>query len=203
MQVEAVRSLLDKKNPVQADLLLEKLAGVTRDVHVDIRESITGLQLAATREQGVWQTLEEYLQWFEQNYGVDTELIININNEFAAGLLPPTTEVQLLRIIQEALTNIRKYAGARHVKVIIRVNGGLADIRVEDDGCGFDLDVAANKEGSFGLKIMKERAAEIGAQFSIQSKPGVGTKVILQIPLAAGVNTDLELSYNGGKEMSL
>lgn len=183
MQVEATRSLLDKKDLTQADLLLEKLAGVTREMHVDIREAITGLQIAATIEQGVWQSLAEYLQWFEQNYGIGTELMIS--NEFTAGLLLPTTEVQLLRIIQEALTNIRKHAGAHQIKVIIRINGSLADIRVEDDGRGFDLAVTAEKKGSFGLKIMQERAAEIGAQLQIQSEPGAGTKVMLQVPLTA------------------
>jgi len=186
MQVEAARSMLDKKELVQADVLLKKLARVTQEMHVNIRESITGLQRSAVVEQGVWQTLEEYIQWFKQNYGIDTTLLIS--NEFAKGILLPTTEVQLLRIIQEALTNIRKYAGARLVKVIIRVNGSLADIRVEDDGCGFDLAVAAEKKGSFGLKIMQERAAEIGAEFHIQSKPGAGTNVILQVPLTAGVS---------------
>jgi two-component system nitrate/nitrite sensor histidine kinase NarX len=57
---------------------------------------------------------------------------------------------------------------------------------VEDDGCGFDLAAAAEKKGSFGLKIMQERAAEIGAQFHICSRPGIGTKVILQVPLTIG-----------------
>ncbi len=183
MQVETARSLLEKKDFVQTDLLLEKLASVTQDIHVDLRESITGLQLSATRE-GVWQTLEDYLQWFKQNYEIETILIIS--DEFAAGLMPQTTEVQLLRIIQEALTNIRKHAKAQRVKVIVRVNNGIAELRVEDDGCGFDFAESSEKKGSFGLKIMQERSAEIGAQFHIQSKQGIGTSVILQIPLFAG-----------------
>lgn len=192
IQVEAARSLLEKKELVQTDLLLEKLAGVTQDMHVDLRESIAGLQLTATRE-GVWQTLEEYLQWFKQNYEIETELMIS--DEFAAGLLSQTTEVQLLRIIQEALTNIRKHAKAQQVKVIIRGNNGLVEIRVEDDGCGFGFAEGSEKKGSFGLKIMQERSAEIGAQFHIQSKLGAGTTVILQVPLVHPTH--------GGKEMSL
>lgn len=185
MQVETARSLLEKKDFVQTDLLLEKLAGVTQDIHVDLRESITGLQLSATRE-GVWQTVEEYLQWFKQNYEIKTELIIS--EEVADGLLSPTTEVQLLRIIQEALTNIRKHAKAQRVKVIVRVNNSMAEIRVEDDGCGFEFTEENEKKGSFGLKIMQERSVEIGAQFHIQSKLGIGTTITLQIPLAAGKN---------------
>jgi signal transduction histidine kinase len=125
MQVEAARSLLDKKDIAQVDLLLEKVAEVTQDIHVDIRESITGLQLSAARE-GIWQTLDEYLQWFKQNHGIDTQLLLS--EEVAAGLLPPTTEVQLLRIIQEALTNIRKYAQAHKARVIIQVKDSIAEI---------------------------------------------------------------------------
>lgn len=199
MEVEAIRSLLCKKDLVQADLLLKKLAGITQDIHVDIRESITGLQLAATAEQEVWQALAEYLQWFQQNYGIVAELIIS--NEFAVGLLAPTTEVQLLRIIQEALTNVRKYARAYHVKVIIMVASNFSEIRVEDDGCGFDSSVAAEKKGSFGLKIMQERAAEIGAQFRVQSAPNAGTKIIMQVPLVTGGNQELGVCRSDGREI--
>lgn len=198
MQVEAIRSLLGKKDLVQADLLLKKLAGITQEIHVDIRESITGLQLAATAEQEVWQALAEYLQWFQQNYEIAAELIIS--NEFAVGLLAPTTEVQLLRIIQEALTNVRKYARAHHVKVIILVDSNFAEVRVEDDGCGFDSSVVAKKKGSFGLKIMQERAVEIGVQFRVQSAPNAGTKIIMQVPLVTGVNEKLGVCRSDGKE---
>ncbi len=181
VQVEAARSLLEKNNPQQASLLLEKLAGVTRDMHVDIRESITGLQLTTTNEQGIWQSLEEYLAWYKQNYEIAATL--TISQEFTPGLLAPTTEVQLLRIIQEALTNIRKHANARQVRVIIRINNGWVDITVEDDGNGFDPAVAATKKSSFGLKIMQERAAEIGAKLCIRTKPRNGTTLSLQVPV--------------------
>ncbi|MEN6568192.1 MAG: histidine kinase N-terminal 7TM domain-containing protein [Veillonellales bacterium] len=184
MQVEAARVLLNKQDTANTESLLGKLAGITQDIHVDIRESITGLKLAADSEHGVWQALEEHLRWFQENYGIDMELAIS--KEFATGLLAPTTEVQLLRIIQEALTNIRKHAGARHVKVLIQLVGDVADIRIEDDGRGFRLTDAAEKKSSFGLKIMAERAAEIRAEFQILSRPGAGTKVILQVPLYKG-----------------
>lgn len=187
MQVEAARAFLDKKNVVQVGLLLEKLAGVTRDVHVDIRESITGLQTATALGQGFLQTLEEYLQWFRQNFGIDTELIIG--SEYVTGALSPTAEVQVHRIIQEALTNIRKHAVANHVKVVVRTSGDWVEIRIEDNGRGFDLAKMVGKKGSFGLKIMRERAEETGARFQIQSAPGAGSKVIVQVPLAEVVYT--------------
>ncbi|BBB90371.1 MAG TPA: histidine kinase N-terminal 7TM domain-containing protein [Methylomusa anaerophila] len=184
VQVEAVRSQLEKNNPVQAGMLLDKLANNMQGMHVDIRESITGLQLAGTAEQGIWQSLEEYLQWFKQNYEIAATL--TISQEFIPGLLPPTTEVQLLRIIQEALTNIRKHANARQVSITITASGGRVDIEVVDDGSGFDMAAAMAKKGRFGLKIMQERADEIGATLRIKTKPKVGTWLSLQIPVTDG-----------------
>lgn len=195
MQVEAARSLLTQRKAEQADQLLKKLAEVTQDVHIDIRESITGLK-TVTSEQGVWQTLAEYLKGFEQNYGITTEFLIS--PEFGDTLLSPVSEVQVLRVIQEALTNIRKHARARQVKISVGTTGISAQIAIEDDGRGFDA-VAAEKKGSFGLKIMQERAEEIGGQLWIESKPGFGTRVLLQVPLAVNVShcpeaTDTEAS---------
>lgn len=184
VQLEAVRSRLEKNDPVQAGVLLDKLANNMQGMHVDIRESITGLQLASTAEQGIWQSLEEYLQWFKQNYEITATL--TISQEFIPGLLPPTTEVQLLRIIQEALTNIRKHANARQVSITVTKSGGRVDIEVVDDGNGFDMAAAATKKGSFGLKIMQERAGEIGAKLRIKSKPNAGTRLSLQIPVTDG-----------------
>lgn len=184
VQVEAVRSLLERNDPVQARVLLDKLAGVIQDMHVDIRESISGLQLASTVEQGIWQSLEEYLQWFQQNYEIAATL--TISQEFIPGQLPPTTEVQLLRIIQEALTNIRKHANARQVNITITASSSRVDIEVEDDGNGFDPAGAAVKKGSFGLKMMQERADEIGAKLCIKTKPMSGTRLSLQIPVTDG-----------------
>lgn len=181
MQVEAVRSLLNKKDLNGMNLILEELAGVTQNIHVDIRESITGLKLAADSEQKIWEALEDYLQWFEGNCGIATKL--EFGKSFVVGLLAPTTEVQLLRIIQEALTNIRKHAGAQQVKIRICFEVDRVDLCVEDDGRGFSMAAAAGKKDSFGLKIMAERAAEIGAKLLIQSIPGAGTKIVLQVPV--------------------
>lgn len=182
MQVEAARSLLVKNEPAQAEALLERLAGVTRDVHVDIRESITGLRIPTGEEHGLWRTLADYLQWFRQNNDIDAELVVD--EGLIAGRLLPTTEAQLLRIVQEALTNVRKHAGARHVKIVVRRHGDTAEIRVEDDGRGFDPVQAAGKRGSYGLRIMEERAREAGGQLWVESAPNAGTTVVIKLPLA-------------------
>jgi signal transduction histidine kinase len=182
MQVEAARSLLAKNETARADSLLERLAGITRDVHTDIRESITGLRTATVEEHGLWRTLADYLQWFRHNNNIDAELVVD--EGLSAGRLPPTTGAQLLRIVQEALTNVRKHAGARHVKVVVRQHGDTAEIRVEDDGRGLDPALAAAKKGSYGLRIMEERAREAGGQLAVESAPNAGTTVVITLPLA-------------------
>ena len=183
MQVEAARSLLAKNEPVRVEALLAKLAGVTRDVHVDIRESITGLRAAATADgQGLWRTLADYLQWFRENNAVEAEL--TVEEELRADWQPsPTTEVQLLRIVQEALTNVRKHADARRVRVSAWWHGETVEIRVVDDGRGFDP-AAVGKKDSYGLRIMEERAGEAGGRLRVESALGAGTTVIITLPQA-------------------
>ena len=177
MQVEAVRSLLAKNEPDRAETLLARLAAVTRDVHVDIRESITGLRAGAG--QGLWHTLADYLQWFRHAAALDVELAVD--QELAAWQPPPTAQAQLLRIVQEALTNVRKHAGARRVRVVARRQGDNAEISVADDGRGFDPAAAAGK-GSYGLRIMEERAAEAGGRLWVESAPGAGAAVVVALP---------------------
>lgn len=187
MKVEAVRSLLAKNKPAQADMLLERLAGIVRDAHVDIRESIAGLRTTGPTEHGLWQPLEEYLQWFRQNNNINVELIID--RQFTPVGLLSAIEVQLLRIIQEALTNIRKHSGASQVRIAVSRCGNTAEIRIEDDGRGFDPVLAAEKKGKYGIKIMKERAGEVGAQLRVESAPRAGTRIVLSLPLT-GAGTE-------------
>ncbi|WP_346355599.1 histidine kinase N-terminal 7TM domain-containing protein [Azotosporobacter soli] len=182
MQVEAALSFLAKDESGKAAALLKKVAQATQDVHVNIRESITGLQTKGFSEKGFWQTLQEYFCWFEQNYRI--KIVLQREKEMAAPQLAPTVEVQLLRIIQEALTNVRKHAAAKRVKVEIWQERASLFIALSDDGCGFDVAQAEKKKSSYGLKIMQERAEEAGILFRLDAKTGYGTKVTLQAPLS-------------------
>jgi len=184
MQVEAACLLLMQNEPEQAHKLLQRLAEVVRSVHVDIRESITGLRTEMSVEKGIWQPVAEYIEWFRQNSDINVEFIVD--KGFTAGSLAPTSKAQLLRIIQEALTNIRKHAGARNVKVVVRRQGETVEIRVEDDGRGFDVALAMEKKGCYGIGIMKERAEETGARLMIESTPRVGTAVVILASLDKG-----------------
>ena len=89
--------------------------------------------------------------------------------------------MQLLFIVQEALSNIRKHARARHVHITVE-NANDFMLAVTDDGCGFDVaDKEAHKDSHVGLKIMHERAGRLGARLTVTSSPGLGTRIALQL----------------------
>ena len=99
--------------------------------------------------------------------------------------LPLDTAVQLLRIAQEALSNSLKYADAHRLTVELVFEPEQAQLRVQDDGRGFDPAQAAGS-GGFGLLSMRARAAAIGAELTISSAPGQGTTLIVALPCSAG-----------------
>jgi len=90
---------------------------------------------------------------------------------------------QLMRIVQEGLANIRKHAHASAAQVVFALNAGRIQVRIEDDGVGFDVARLFQAEGqSFGLRSMRDRAEALGGTFQILSTPGRGTRVIVEVP---------------------
>jgi two-component system sensor histidine kinase DegS len=98
--------------------------------------------------------------------------------------LNPTQQTAVLRIVQEALQNVRKHAGSSRTVVSTRLDKSIWILEVTDDGRGFEVSaVAARGRRNFGLQFMRERAELIGAQFEVQSRLGGGTVVRLSIPV--------------------
>jgi signal transduction histidine kinase len=84
-------------------------------------------------------------------------------------------------IIQEALTNVRKHSGAGSAKVIFAPSNGSLQVTIEDDGRGFDPEATSDNRG-FGLRAMRGRAEALGARLEVNSTPGKGTMVSIQVP---------------------
>jgi signal transduction histidine kinase len=180
-QGQAVRRLLARGEITAADEHVGRLVEVAREADTDIRESILGLRVALAA-QGLWPALATYLDQYEQRYGIHTEL--RRPETLGDGAFEPLVEVQLLRIIQEALANARKHSRARFVCVTFAAQDGRAQVTVQDNGCGFDSgEVTGDAEGRVGLRVMRERAEEIGGALAVQSAPGEGTRVIVTAPL--------------------
>ncbi len=181
-QAQAVRELLARGNTTSADSFLARLVEVAQDAHADVREYILGLKAATSPHQGFFPALRQYLHRFGQNHRIALEL--SIPAELEQKELDPAVQVQLLRIIQEALTNVRKHAEADRVAITFAPREDHIKITVQDNGHGFDVERASARDGQhFGLRIMQERAQEVNGNLQLHSLPGQGTRVTVQVPV--------------------
>jgi signal transduction histidine kinase len=180
-KAQAVKEYLQRDRVEEASRQLEQLAAAARDVYTDAREGIVALRTQVGPDQCLEEALGEFIDRWEKQSGIVGEL--KIHGEIT---IAPTIELQLLRIIQEALSNARKHSGAHHARVELRQNDRSISASVEDDGTGFDPAARARAAfPQFGLAIMKERAESIGGSLDLDSSPGNGTKVKIDIPLTA------------------
>ncbi len=196
-QSQAVRELLARGNLDAADSCLSRLVSVAQDAHADVREFILGLKTTSSPQQKLFPSMEQYVQRFNHNYGIQAELngLEALNEEE----LDPSVQVQLLRILQEALTNVRKHSGAHRVRITIVPELDHIRMAVEDNGQGFDPERLPGRDGlNFGLRIMRERAQEMAGSFWIESAPGKGTKVVVQAPLRKRTRGGINETPAGG-----
>ena len=112
-----------------------------------------GFQSVVSADHPFFPTLEQYLRRFIRQYGLPVELVVP--PELAERGLPNLTEVQLMRIIQEALSNVRKHAGACCAQVIFSLAGAQAQVEVVDDGQGFDPAATAASGEGYGLQSIR------------------------------------------------
>ncbi len=192
-QAQAASQLLSEGQTATAENYLARLVAVAQEAQSDVREYIASAKGATSTRSGLFTTLAQSLQRFGQNYKIHTEL--TVPPDLAEDALEPSVEVQLVRIIQEALANVRKHAGASTVRVSLAVEDGqssqsagrVMQVTVQDDGCGFDPALPSAGGGqSFGLSIMRERAEGIDSRLEIYSAPGQGTSVVVWVPLPKG-----------------
>jgi signal transduction histidine kinase len=188
-QGQAIRRLLGRGDVSTADEYVGRLVEVAREADVDIRESIRGLH-GMHLEQGLFLALAQYLTQYEKNNLIHIELIRPVSLQ--DGCFDPLVEVQLVRILQEALTNIRKHASARHVEIKFEAGDGCVTVTVKDDGQGFDPASIMEESGEhIGLRVMNERASSVGGNVSLHSVVGQGTRVLVQVPVQPGVTHGL------------
>jgi signal transduction histidine kinase len=179
-QAGAALTLIRTGHTERATEHLEHLAQMARDALADVREDILALHAASTMP-GLLDNLASYLPRWQEQSGVRAELCVTAADG-APPALAAATEIQLVRIVQEALANVRKHANARHVQVRIGGTAGQVAVLVEDDGVGFDVEAQGHNTSShFGLATMRERAAAVGGRLEIDSAPGRGTRVIVHL----------------------
>ncbi len=155
---------------------LTAIRRVVRDACYDVRESIDGLRTRPTGD--LTTTAAAWISEFRQRSGLRTDFRAQDGDV----RLSAVVEAELLRILQEALTNVRKHAQAQAVRVDLQIKGSFAELAIEDDGCGFDY-FSEQSGNHFGLRIMRERAERLGGTFKLETAPGEGTKITALLPL--------------------
>ncbi len=145
----------------------------------DVRRLAVELRPKALDDFGLVPALERLLDTFREQSGIAVELEARIGPD----RLPPEVETALYRIVQEALTNVVKHAGARHVSVTLTLKAASVVTVVEDDGEGFAPDeVVVTTEGGLGIIGMRERISLLGGRLELESAPGAGTTLVVEVP---------------------
>jgi signal transduction histidine kinase len=181
-KAQAVHEFLRAGDTGAAKQQLQELIAASREAYTDAREMIVGLRMNDVHDRGLAGLAEEVVERFQRQSGVAAELVVRLSWDDSA--VPATAKVQSLRIIQEALTNVRKHADASQVGVILDKRNNSALIVVKDDGCGFMLSRLLRPDFSrYGLRTMRERAQAVGGTLRIESAPGKGTCLMATLPL--------------------
>jgi signal transduction histidine kinase len=158
---------------------LEDLQALLADTNASIRGVCAELRPAVLDYAGLYPAVDAYVRQFAERTGLEVALA----GAAPEPRLPPDVESLLFRIVQEALTNCAKHARARTVEVKLEGAGGHAVLTIRDDGVGFDPAALGNgtRTPGLGLLTMKERAQFAGGRCSIESAPGQGTSITVEV----------------------
>jgi signal transduction histidine kinase len=178
VEMQTLEALVRQGN---TDAVLDELANARREIksaHADVRQNILSLRTTLSQDIDLKQALQTYVQEFGIQTGIQTIFLDHTENDLT---LSPLAEAQLTRIIQEALTNVRKHANASVVHVEITSEPGWLHVSVIDNGIGIQPDQANSSQ--FGLQTMRERAEQVDGRLTIDSSIAAGTTIELDLPL--------------------
>ncbi|MCP4542919.1 MAG: response regulator [Chloroflexi bacterium] len=179
LQTQTALTLLGQNEQAQTEALLEKLTQAAQGAHADLRKYILGIRDAAGAPD-FFAALGDYLALLRERYGLDIEM--RVPGDLPDAPFDLQVEWQLLRIIQEAVTNVGKYAGVDSAQLIFQIQDGWMAVTVRDAGRGF-APHAPKEHGHFGLEMMRERALSFGGRLEIHSALGQGARVTVHVPL--------------------
>ncbi|MGE5617679.1 MAG: sensor histidine kinase [Sphingomonadaceae bacterium] len=175
LYAEAAAELLRAGQTEKAMDRLRELRETAQEALREMRLLIFELLPPVLEKDGLVAALQARLEAVEVRGGLQADLRVE-----GAGRLPPALERELYRIAQEALNNVLKHARARHVTVLLRLGEGSVCLEVKDDGVGFDPEAVWDR-GGLGLKGMRERAQRLGGEFRVDSAPGGGCRVSVEL----------------------
>jgi signal transduction histidine kinase len=164
---------------------LEECVALIQHAGAQLRSLVLELRPTMLETAGLGPTLSWLARQHEERTGVVTRVVGQLND------VPSDLAIACFRVVQEALTNVMRHAGAQHVWIELNQTDGTLELAVRDDGLGFDvtkiLDQAAGR-GHLGLLGMKERVQILGGDIEVDSEPGRGTLIRISLPAAAPVS---------------
>ena len=173
-----LKSLEQQVGPEPVARIRELVGGALDDV----RRLTVELRPPALDDFGLEAALERLTSLVGERSGIDIQLSVR-----SPVALPADQETAIYRIVQEALTNIVKHAGASSVSIIVMATGGSVRLVIEDDGDGFDP--ANVREGALGLVGVRERVSILGGRFELEAAPGAGTTIVVELARPDSVKT--------------
>jgi len=178
LQVQMLERALAEQRAEDVRTTVEMLRRGIQESYEDVRELLVHFR-TRVEQQDLDAAIAAALRRLAEQTGIATDL--DVQGDGAP--LDPEAETQVLYIVQEALSNVRKHAGASSVSVSVRRGRDGLAVTVRDDGIGFAEDRdASDGEAHIGLQIMRERAMRIGGRFAVRSSPGRGTEIRLELP---------------------
>ncbi|MBF5002764.1 type IV pili methyl-accepting chemotaxis transducer N-terminal domain-containing protein [Diaphorobacter caeni] len=181
IQTHLLRDAVARKDEGARNRTMDELEIGVQECYNDVRELLIHFR-TRTQDEDIEDALRSTLSKFEHQTGVATTLAMHGHGY----PLAPDVQIQVLHIVQEALSNVRKHAGATRVDLLVQRHP-FWRFEVLDNGCGFVLADVPPDSLHVGLGIMKERAERISARLEVRARePGPGTSVVVQLPLAAG-----------------
>lgn len=185
-ETEAARQALSD-DPERAAESLARAQRLLTEVEVEIRHVIYDLHPPILDAMGLVVALKRFAATFTATFNIECEIQVIGRS----GRLPKEMEIAVFRIIQAALHNVATHAQATHAQVGFEFGADWLQVRIEDDGVGFDPKPVLDAPGEhLGLIGMKERAEGLGAELIVDSAAGRGTRIELRLPSPANVNGD-------------
>ena len=189
MQVDVLRRQSEANRPIDGEL--GRIQSLLREEVLKLRELMQQMKAIDVDSQRLIGVLKDTVERFQRETGITARFVTDVD----APDMPQRVCREILRIVQEALVNVRKHSGARHALVRLVSNGTQWSLTVEDDGKGFPFDGRYSQqqmeELGKGPMIIKERVGLIAGELTVESNPGQGTRLEVTVPRDGNVQHEL------------
>ncbi|MFI7012416.1 GAF domain-containing sensor histidine kinase [Streptomyces sp. NPDC050145] len=176
LTAQAAATLVDR-DPARAKGELQHVVALAAEAADELRAAVVELRPAALDEDGLVATLRTHVQVLDRAHGAHVTF-----DTRGVRALPAAQEEALLRVAQEALHNALRHSGAEEVGVTLDRHGTGAVLRVTDDGTGFEPHATRRAGRHLGLVSMRDRASGVGGRLTVESAPGKGTTIEMEVP---------------------